>query len=45
MHGLIVSHDSVAREKYNVNWNKNYINISINNKSIYKKFIKIYRKL
>ncbi len=42
MHGLIVSHDSVAREKYSVNWNKNYINISINNKSIYKKFIKIY---
>jgi hypothetical protein len=29
-------------KKYNVNSYKTYINISINKKSIYRKFIKIY---
>ena len=42
MHGIIVSHDSIIKKKYKINWNSNKINYEIKNKKIYKSYLKIY---
>ena len=40
MHGLLVSHEMVRKNKYVIRWRRDSINYSINSKKIYKQYIK-----
>lgn len=44
MHGLIVSHHSIQKKQYNINWTKKNIKFSISNRKIYRKYLSIYKK-
>jgi len=44
MHGLIVSHNSIQKNLYSINWSKRNISFSIFIPKKYKKYLSIYKK-
>tara|TARA_B100000989_G_scaffold297640_1_gene284092 strand:+ start:13628 stop:15214 length:1587 start_codon:yes stop_codon:yes gene_type:complete len=44
MHGILVSHEMVRKDKFKVLWNSNNIHFSIQKKKIYTSYLKYYLK-
>ena len=42
LHGIIVSHESIVKQNYQISWNSKQINFKIKNKKIYDTYLKTY---